>query len=332
MAIRGTRQHDCLRWQKTALQEPPARAEDFRKNTRRHLAKLVTAFDKSRSKAEIREVAVETVLGGSGSDARRLQKSETATASWPAAAKFWAMTYFDVVRRSTAVYKAGSKAGMREVAVTTILGGSGNDVCRLQQSDTATVSWPAAAKFWAKNYCGVAQRSTAAHKARSKGGIRDVAVKTVLGGSGNGVRRLQQSETATVPWLAAPKFWAMNYFDVAQQSTVAHKARNIAGIREVAVKTVLGGSDNEVCRLQQIETATVSWRAAAECWAMTYFGIAQRSTAVEGNCWRTIFRAGKFVVNFRRTYEQNRCAGKTLRRCRRASSRNYFGRILPPLL
>ena len=68
---------DLLR---TALQEPPARAEDFRKNTRRHLAKLVTAFDKSRSKAEIREVAVETVLGGSGSDARRLQKSETATA------------------------------------------------------------------------------------------------------------------------------------------------------------------------------------------------------------------------------------------------------------
>ena len=48
VAIRGTRQHDCLRWQKTALQEPPARAEDFRKNTRRHLAKLVTALDKAR--------------------------------------------------------------------------------------------------------------------------------------------------------------------------------------------------------------------------------------------------------------------------------------------
>ena len=96
------------------------------------------------------------------------------------------------------------------------------------------------------------QRSTAAHKARSKAGIREVTVETVLGGSGNGVRRLQQSETATVPWLAAPKFWAMTYFDVAQKSTVAHKARNIAGIREVAVKTVLGGSDSEVCRYSKL--------------------------------------------------------------------------------
>ena len=33
---------------KAALQEAPARAEDFRKNTRRHLAKLATAFGKAR--------------------------------------------------------------------------------------------------------------------------------------------------------------------------------------------------------------------------------------------------------------------------------------------
>ena len=172
---------------KTALQEPPACTEDFRENTRRHLAKLATAFDKARSKTGIREVAVKTVLGGSGNDVRRLQQSETAPVPWPAAAKFRGKNYFGVAQRSTAVNKARNREGIREVAVETVPSGSGNDVRRSQQSETAPVSWRAAAEFWAMTSFDVAQRSTAVNKARKKRGMREVAEKAALGGDGNDV-------------------------------------------------------------------------------------------------------------------------------------------------
>ena len=106
------------------------------------------------------------------------------------------MTYFNVAQRPPPVHKARSKAGVREGGIETVLGGGGNEVRPLQQSDTAPVSWPDATNFWAKNYFDVARRSAAVHRARSKGGIREVALATVLGGSGNEVCRLQQTETA----------------------------------------------------------------------------------------------------------------------------------------
>ena len=49
--------------------------------------------------------------------------------------------------------------------------------------------------------------------------MQEAEVKALLAGSGNDLRRLHESETATVPWPNAAKFLAMNYSDIPQLST-----------------------------------------------------------------------------------------------------------------
>ena len=127
LAIRGAPQPDCfivligpgsdgkslviIDLLKTAFQDAHAQAgpgvlqipEEFRKNMRRHLAKLVIAFDEAMSKGGIQEAEVKAFLAGSGNDVRRLHETETATVSWPTAAKFWAMNFSDTPQLFTAL-------------------------------------------------------------------------------------------------------------------------------------------------------------------------------------------------------------------------------------
>ena len=152
LAIRGIPQPDCLivligpgsdgkslfliDLLKTAFQEARAQAgpgvlqipEEFRKNMRRHLAKLIIAFDEAMSRLGLQEAEVKAFLAGSGNDVRRLHESETATVSWPSAAKFWAMNYSDIPQLSTALDGDSWKRRFRVVKLSSTFVQDTNDM------------------------------------------------------------------------------------------------------------------------------------------------------------------------------------------------------------